>query len=236
MKKKYIYYMLFLILFLVPTKVLTVSSYGCPYEELSRLKNIGKNINYDYGYTEKNGNVNFWIRFVNISSDIYIHDVVNNKNYTEAPNGELKIEGFNSGIKYRFIVRPVNPNAPIKGSFTTISDCGDLDLYNIYITTPKYNKYYLEKECSDLKSATICQKWSKVEIKGKEDFLEKIENLKNQIKQENEQEKTEETVEEEMFWLSFYSQYYVYILLIIIVLGVGGIIYAKRNEEGFEGW
>lgn len=203
----------FWILFLFIIMLSTVKAH-CNNEEIIRLTNLAKNVNVSYTYDENKKN--FQINFANVSDDIIILEVSNNKYYSSYP--EITIGNYKSG-KYKFSIYAKDRN------------CFEEELVSKYIELPFYNKYHNYIECQNYKEYSYCNKWLKSEL-SYEIWKQKVDEYNN-IKKEPEKEKTTkknnlETIKEMI--IKLYIKHY-YIILPIIILSLCLIIYFKDKSE-----
>lgn len=247
--KKNICCLLCIILFLFPITVIYADEASdAAYYNQNRLKKIASNINYDYSYHESNGQVTFSIRFTNVLSDVYIHDVTHNKNYYTNKDNTIVISGFGSGKTYEFLIKDNNYSEDI----TMIQTYWDgekfvdrvlvlgknpippeKEISKIYVTLPKYNSYYNDPVCQDFSEYKLCQKWYSHNL-SHDEFVREV----NQAKSNNEK-KPIVKAESEDKWTDFFRKHWVLIVCgssaIVIIVVLLSVRFAK-NRDGFEGW
>lgn len=211
---------MFLIPFLSMINASALTYGGCEYSVVSRMKSIVKNVNISYDYKIINNEAYFDVTINNLTDDIYLYDVKNDKKYyyKDTFNGELVINNYkvNSG-SYRF--------------YSNKKECYGISLGVKYYNFPHYNKYYTHFLCEDITDYSLCKKWAKINYSEVE-FEEYILNYKN--KKEESEEETVEVVYEKTFFdklIQIYIDYYYYFLggLIIIFTPII-IIYNKKNR------
>ena len=216
MKKK-ILTLLVLTILCIPYTV--HASIFCDYTEKVRLKNLASNINKSYDYVETEDKAIFKITLSNVYKELYLKrkdtEEVFYPNSNQAMS-EMVFENYESGKSYAFEI------------YTTHVDCeGDL-LETLYIPLPTYNPYYKLPVCAGLDDYDLCSKWSNHGL-TKEKFIETVTNYRNEKGQEEEQEESKTQIP---YWIEFYARYY-YILLPIIIIGLGIAIYKLNKKETF---
>ncbi len=213
MNKKLFKNILFVCLFCFcfPSNILAV----CSNQEKIRLSSLAKNISVTYDHIEQNNDVSFNITVTNLTSDLIIKDVSNNKFYGYTGT-DITLYGYSKNKTYRF---------DIYGT----GECYT-KLYSHYVTLPGYNPYYNDPACVDV-NAGICSKWVNMPYDYSV-FLTEVAKYKKSSTT------IEETKEEEILGLydyiiRFIISYYYIIFPVIIVGGIIGIIYLVRKDDLF---
>lgn len=210
-----------ILLFFVITFPMTVKGY-CTTEEKIRYSTLASNITTSYEYTEKDTGVLFNITIHNVHKDLIIIDKQTGKKYSNK-NKELNNFNINNlvdGKSYVFEVYADN------------KDCS-YRLYNtLYVTVPKYNKYYKESVCDDASDYIYCQKWVETGNLSYEEFLVLVNNYKNNAVDE---EIVDEKEEKNWIYIvgDFWAKYYLYISGMIIIICIP-IIVIKNKRDNFD--
>ena len=120
-----------LLLFLIIACPMQAMAY-CTTEDKMRYSSLATNITTSYDYVEKNDMAYFNITIHNVHKDLIILDKQTGKRYSSKKNdlNNFSINNLSDGKSYVFEIYADN------------SDCFNR-LYNtLYVTVPKYNKYY----------------------------------------------------------------------------------------------
>ena len=209
---RYLKYLLCLII-LFP---ITVNGLVCDNTTKVRLQKLAQNITTSYDYIEQDGNVIFDITFNNLNSELYLVDVVNEREYYYSGN-VLQLGGFKSGTSYKFEVR------------TTNIFCNGPALYYLYVTTPHYNQYYNDPICNGV-TYKYCNKWQKNDFTY-EEFIKNVEEYKNTkniiVEEPNEVKGIFDYI------MEFYISYYYIILPTIILISVIYIYVNRKKNDLF---
>lgn len=208
---------IFVLMLLIP--IAKVKGFYCTYVEIAQLKKIASNVTYYYEYSEKNGEITFDITLVNLNKDIYFTDSTNNKKYEYTQN-EIKLTGYKSGETVIYTFYPVNIY------------CQDESLYTMRITLPSYNPFYGDEVCKGLENYSLCQKWANHNLTY-DQFVKKIEQYKNSIKEEEKDNDQEETNDAFNYIIQFLVNYY-YIIIIIFVLGFVGLYIVRKKDNVYN--
>ena len=204
-----------LVVLLVPLKV----SGACTVEDKMRYSTLATNITTSYEYKENNQNVTFDVTIHNVHKDLVVDDS-NNKRYESNSNdlNNFTISNLKDGNNYSFHV------------YAKSGDCSYRLFNTLYLSTPKYNKYYSDPVCNGASDYSLCQKWVELGDMSYEEFKNKVEEYKNP-----KNEDINNQVEENKNWLyiigDFWSKYYLYILGGMIIILVPIIILIKRREH-----
>ena len=190
---------------------------ACSYTRTANLKKIASNVDVSYTYTIVDNKATFDIRFANLTNDIYLYDSQNNKIYNQ--NGEILLQNFADGTKYRFFIK------------SNDTDCKDEVLSTKYVTLPKYNRFYGDPLCEGIESYVLCQRWGSFNISSYTDYINQLRKYKASLVKEKEIETEEEkdTLAEKV--VDFLLKYYIYILIAIIVLCSGIIYYLSKKDK-----
>ena len=144
-------------IYLIILSPLCVKGLVCDNTTKVRLQTLAQNITTSYDYVEQNGTVTFNITFLNLNSELYLVDTVNEKDIYYSDTS-LTLNGFESGKNYKFEVRSTDPF------------CSRSVLYYIYVTTPYFNPYYNDPICEGV-SYKYCNKWQKNDL-SYDEFIE----------------------------------------------------------------
>ena len=203
------------VMLLVPLKV----SGACTVEDKMRYSTLASNITTSYEYKENDQSVTFDITIHNVHKDLVVVDR-NNKRY-ESNSGNLNnftISNLQDGNNYSFHV------------YAKSGDCSYRLFNTLYVSTPKYNKYYKDPVCDGARDYSLCQKWVEVGNITYEEFKTSVEEYKNPKK-----DVIEEQENDNNNWLyivgDFWSKYYLYILGGMIIVLLPTIIIIKRRED-----
>lgn len=223
------YVLIFAILVFIPN---IVKADDCPVTNTSRLKKIASNITTKYDYFESMpnngyGNVSFTATISNVINDIYIMKVDDYYNkvgtiYYGDSNNQVIISGLSEGTSYHFVALG-NTNDICQGTL----------VYEFYVTTPNYNRYYTNALCKKVPDYKYCQKWVNINL-TEEEFTK---NVKEYIKslEVNETPPEEETPEDkyQLFLkiLEFLTKYDIPIFGSIVVLSAMGIIISRKKDN-----
>ena len=204
-----------LVMLLVPLKV----SGACTVDDKMRYSSLATNITTSYEYKEQNGNVSFDITIHNVHNDLVVVDN-NNKRYESSNNGlnNFTINNLKDGYNYSFKV------------YAKSGDCSYRLFNTLYVTTPKFNKYYNDPICEGASDYLLCQKWTEIGNMTYEEFKANVDEYKNPKKEIIEDEENNRNN-----WLymigDFWSKYYLYILGGMIIVLVPAIIIIKKREH-----
>lgn len=192
----------------------------CTTEDKIRYSTLATNITTSYDYVESEDSVSFDITIHNVHKDLILVDKKTGIRYS-SKNKDLNnfvIYNVNDGDSYTFEVYADN------------SDCS-YRLYNtLYVTIPKYNKYYDYPVCKDASDYIYCQKW--VEI-GDLSYNELV-DLVNDYKYKDANVVPQPIEDENNWWYiigNFWAKYYVYISVGVIVICLPIIIIKNRKDK-----
>lgn len=212
--KKIIFILLLVVIF-----PLNVKGY-CETEDKIRYANLASNITTSYDYKEGNDSVSFNITIHNVHKDLVIVDKQTGKSYSNKKNtlNNFVISDLKDGASYSFDVTTDNSNC----SYRT---------YNtLYVTVPKYNKYYKDSVCNGASEYLYCQKWVEIGNISYKEFVK----LVNDYKTKSDNKVIKEENEEKNFWYiigDFWAKYYLYIAGSIILICVPIIIIKNRKNR-----
>lgn len=205
-----------LVMLLVPLKV----SGACTVDDKMRYSSLATNITTSYEYKEQNGNVSFDITIHNVHNDLVVIDDSTKKRYESSNNGlnNFTINNLKDGYNYSFKV------------YAKSGDCSYRLFNTLYVTTPKFNKYYNDPICEGASDYLLCQKWTEIGNMTYEEFKADVDEYKNPKKEIIEDEENNRNN-----WLymigDFWSKYYLYILGGMIIVLVPAIIIIKKREH-----
>lgn len=204
-----------LVMLLFPLKVMG----ACTVEDKMRYSTLASNITTSYEYKENNQSVTFDVTIHNVHKDLVVVDT-NNKRYESNSNNlnDFTISNLKDGNNYSFHV------------YAKSGDCSYRLFNTLYVSTPKYNKYYSDPVCNGASDYSLCQKWAEVGNITYEQFKSNVEEYKNPKK-----DVIEEQENDNKNWLymigDFWAKYYLYILGGMIIILVPIIIVVKRREH-----
>lgn len=199
------------IIIILPNKIKA----ECSDSEMIRLSNVAKNINVTYTYDETKNMFN--LKFVNLTNEVILRDVLNSKNYNM--NGELIISNYLSG-KYKFSI------------YNNSKMCESEILVTKYIELPYLNRYYMNEKCKGIEDYSYCNKWINTQLSF-ERWNENVDLYLNSLKENKEEiknskdsifDKIRKTI------VDIYSNYYYIVLPVIIGMFII-IIYVKRRKD-----
>jgi hypothetical protein len=226
------YILIFGMLIFMPS---IVKAEECPVSNTARLKKIASNITTKYDYVENipasgYGNVQFTLTISNVTSDIYIMNIMNIENYYDKlgtayygdNNNQVVINGLSAGTSYRFVAYG-NTNDICKG----------LLVYEFIVTTPSYNKYYTSDLCDKIPDYKYCQKWANINV-TEEEFTKKVKEYIKSLETEDLPEEEEPGKDDYQLFIEiveFLNKYNIPIFGSIILLSLIGIITAIKKDS-----
>ena len=239
MNKKSIFLML-LLMFFANLRVDAVSS--CSYKEQAELNSEAAQIKVKYeekselyyppaeycGEAGEGCSVNnyyFTITILNMSENFYI-EVDGNKNkqltftYDDVKDGIIT---FN----YENVDEIGNFTFNVYSSSET--NCAYEKYRVIHFTTPKFNRYYYDGECSNVPDYYLCQKYITTEEPKYGDFLNQITEYKRQLNEEK--EKNNRNFLEKIFDFVDNHKTLLGITTTIVVAGVVTVVIVKKRKE-----
>lgn len=203
-------------IYLIILSPLCVKGLVCDNTAKVRLQKLAQNITTSYDYVEQNGTVTFNITFLNLNSELYLVDTVNEKDIYYSDTS-LTLNGFESGKNYKFKVRSTDPF------------CSGSVLYYIYVTTPYFNPYYNDPICEGV-SYKYCNKWQKNDL-SYDEFIENVQNYKKEIIVKPDNPKNTKGIFD--YLIDFYVSYYYIVLPIIILSIIIYIVVARKKDSLF---
>lgn len=208
-----------LVMLLVPLKV----NGACTVDDKMRYSSLATNITTSYNYREENRSAYFDVTIHNVHRDLVVVDTATNKRYESNNNGlnNFTITNLKDGSNYSFKV------------YAKSGDCSYRLFNTLYVTTPKYNKYYSDSVCLGASDYLLCQKWAEIGNITYEEFKSNVEQYKNP---KTEIIEAEQNNKNNLLYVigDFWAKYYLFILggIIIILIPVI-IIIKKRNDYDF---
>lgn len=199
-RMKRIKYLLLFVLMLFTFNVKAVVDH-CEKEELARLKELAKKVEFDYDYKLVNEKAVFSISAINLNEDlkVVIIDDYFSLNYKEFKNdgtGKGTLDSFNSGEKVVVTIQGYVPNF-----------CSGKTLLTKTIKLPYYNYYYDAERCNGNEDFKYCKQLISSNI-TKESFENEFAlYLKSKETKEEEEEKKKDNT-----------------LIYIIIGGVCGVL------------
>lgn len=223
------YILIFIILVFIPN---IVKADDCSVINTSRLKKIASNITTKYDYIENlpaagYGSVNFTVTISNVISDIYIMKVDNYDNqlgtvYYGDSNNQVAISGLSEGTSYHFLAFG-----------NTDNECKGTLVYEFYVTTPNYNKYYTNALCEKVPDYKFCQKWVNTN-QTEEEFTNNINEYIKSLEEEETPTGDETTGEKYQIFikiLEFLTKYNIPVFGSLVLISLLGIIYLKSKDN-----
>ena len=150
---------------MIPFKVNAEASW-CTLDNLNKIQKLASNVTTSYTYEEKisknnTGSVVFTVKISNLNKSFYLVNT-NTEEVYPSMDGELVLNNISANKKLTFQVMA--------------NDYGCTDyIMTIYITTPPYNPYYLDKMCEPYEDYKLCSKWINVNI-SYEEFKKAVAN------------------------------------------------------------
>ncbi len=209
--------LIILALFVLFPKTVSASSHSCTNEEKVYWKNLAQNVVVSYDAITDNNKVKFTITFSNLTKDLEIYDLDNQKWYSTTKK-EYTINKSKDNKTYRFDI------------YTKDEFCGRVASYTVYASIPAYNKYQNDKLCKGIEEYKLCQKWASVSY-DYDTWKSKVEEYrKSLIKDDNKEEKNNNySILEKI--VDVYGDIYYIVLPAIVIVGVISIyIYNKKRE------
>ena len=208
------------ILFFLPFKVYAEEALWCSLENFNKIQKLASNITTSYTYEEtienNKGNAVFTVKISNLNNKFYL---INKKTKEQYPSidGELTLVGIEPNTKLEFQV------------MASGYKCRDY-IKTVYVTTPPYNPYYLDKACEDYTDYKLCSKWVNVNI-DYDTFVKTVSTYSKEIKQPEKNNNPLSFNEIIIQILLFLDEYRFQIILPIVVLTTLGIIIIKLVEK-----
>ena len=160
----------------------------CDSKELSRLKELAKKVEFDYGYEVKDDNAEFYIHAVNLNEDLrvlIVKDYFNDDSREFEGEREATLNGFKSGEKVVITIR----------GFVANSCSGEVVLTKT-IKLPYYNIFYNKDQCTGNEDFKFCKELIDVNLSKEEyhrQFKLYLENKAAQHKIEQEEQEDDNT-------------------------------------------
>ena len=142
-------YILFILLMLITFNVKAENT--CEKDELNRLKELAKKVQFDYDYDIVDGQAKFYIKAVNLNQDLkvlIIEDYYNDKykEFVDNSTHTATINNFHSGEKVVITIKGFVPNW-----------CSGKTLLTKTIKLPYYNYYYSYEKCFGYEDFKYCK-------------------------------------------------------------------------------
>lgn len=211
-----------LLLFVLAISLPIQAKAYCTTEEKLRYSTLASNIETSYDYVEYEDRVVFNITIHNVHSDLIVLDKQTGKRYSNKINklNNFTISNLKDGQSYVFEVYANNSNCTYR-------------VYNtLYVTIPRFNKYYKDPVCSDAGDYLYCQKWAEIGNLSYDEFVKLVNDHKHKHVEEEIIEKEEETNWIYIFG-DFWATYYLYISFGIILICIP-IIIIKNKQDKFN--
>jgi hypothetical protein len=250
MRKKILYILLILCVFLVAKDVNATSS--CSYEDQANLNSTSANVKLNYNVetelvdksqyivpdsiagTEEESTYElstyyFKVSVLNVTDKIYVV-IKNNQD-----NNQIRINyGDTTDGSYSFnwtnLENVTNLTANIYSSAST--SCPDELYQTMYLTLPRYNENQFDDICNNYPDYYLCQKFVTYDSISYDDFLSKMNSYDNQqTESETNQENTNLTVWQKI--LNFISNNKVYFIagIVIVLMGATTVIILKKRRS-----
>ena len=164
----------------------------CDSKEFKRLKDLAKKIEFDYGYTIENEDIDFYIHAVNLNEDLkvlIVYDYFNDDYKEFVGKKEATLNGFKTGEKVIITISGFVPNS-----------CSGEVVLTKTIRLPYYNLFYDRNKCVGNEDFKYCKELindnitqsdyddafelylkNKEESKIKETYEKEVENTKLHI-------------------------------------------------------
>lgn len=227
--RKLKYILIFGIVLFIPN---IVKADTCSVSSTARLKNLASNITTKYDYNEtlllnNYGSVDFTITISNVTNELYVMKVDDyyykiGHTYQPDSNNQIVINNLEDGISYHFIVYG-----------NTNDGCKNTLLYEFFVNTPKYNKFYTDKLCSDIPNYKYCKKWANINLTS-EQFENKVKAYKESLKKDpidDEDGNNLEKYESFIKMIEFLDKYDIFIFGSIIILSIIGIVVLNKKDS-----
>lgn len=197
----------------------------CSSSDKERLQKLANNISVIVEEENNgNGNIVFSATFTGISDDIRIFNPKNWMYYRNLSNsdiGEVTINNLYQGTSYRFEI------------YSSTGACSFKIFRTITLSIPKYNKYYSDPICENVKEYKLCQKWIDNDNMPYDEFLNKVNNYIEESKKEN--NNLEESSSDNQFDFDFGKFYkIVYFPSLVVTLILTGLLiyfWSKENKK-----
>lgn len=216
-------YFLLLMMFFVTLLPAPVEGFYCKNIDKANQRYLASNINTIYFEKINGDKATFDIKIANITKNLIVKDVYNNKLYSYGHDktnpSEITISNFPHGNSYKFEI------------YTDIEFCEDELLHVVYVTVPRYNVYHKDELCKGISDYRFCQRWVDFEVSYNE-FVKNVEDYKKSLIIEDIEEPIiEDKLNLYDYLINFWIKYYYYILggIIIICLILLYILYKKND-------
>ena len=189
----------------------------CDSKELSRLKELAKKVEFDYGYNIKGNDIEFYIHAVNLNEDLkvlIIEDYFNDDYKEFKGENEATLNGFKSGEKVIITIKGFVPNP-----------CSGVTVYSKTIRLPHYNIFYNRSKCEGNEDFKYCKELIDVNI-SKEEYDRQFELY---LKDKEEKNKKNNKDKEESN-----TQLYIMIGAGVVILGLSSALIinvVKRRKK-----
>ena len=183
---KRVKYVLLIIVVLLSVNVNAKVEDHCEKDELARLKELAKKVEFDYEYKMVDGKPVFTINAVNLNEDLKVLIVENyySQNYKQFKgdkNNRGSLDGFSEGERVKVTMYGFVPNW-----------CSGKEVYTKTVKLPYYNYYYSEEKCKGYEGYKYCRQLTDVKI-SEQTFENGLATYKkNKEKQEPIQEPVED--------------------------------------------
>ena len=240
MKKRYMFLFVFFFM-LFSVKINAMST--CSMERSIELTNLANNVNVDYYeyHVEKGNEVyidladgetvsepGFALRIYNLPKDLNV--------LVTTSDGEEKKELYSTDANEDgVVIYDSGYPGKIKNYTITVRsndyNCMNEVFRKISITLPTINEFYDFEVCRDNPDYYMCQEYttvdySEVEI---EDFLDRVKEYEENKKSKDSKDSTF------TFRLLIFIKKYVWLIIVIVLLGVGYYVYTrKKNSKGVK--
>ena len=239
MKKKFVFLVLLLVFF-SNLKVYAISS--CSYKEQAELNNEAAQIKVKYEEKEdvtylepgecgeagdgcSKTSYYFAITILNMSENFYI-DVTGSNNmkerytYSDVKDGVITFD-------YKNISEIGNFTFNVYSSAKT--GCANEKYRVIHYSTPKFNTYYYDGECSDLSDFYLCQKYITSEEPRFSDFIKQVTEYRKKI--DEEKQKANRSFLEKLFDFVDNHKVLLGVTTTIVVVGVATVVIVKKRKD-----
>lgn len=209
MRKKLIYIVVAIVLFIIPSKINVKAVNLCENRTIADYRELFKNVKLYSDYRMVDGRAVFDVTITNIPNNVFIEDAVTGKMYSYAnftTENELIIKDYkeNQKLTYRFYMEE--------------SGCYGQVLGTRIITLPNYNETSTDPLCEGIEEFSLCQKWGAIsgtysEFKKRANEYREKKGLTSET---NKPQQTSETFKNRI--IAFIGSYYIYLVAAVAII------------------
>ena len=185
---------------------------NCDKNEMARLKELAKKVEFDYEYELVDGKPIFSINAINLNADL---KVVIMENYYNQQYKEFKNDGNNRGTLKNF---EAGERVTVSMYAFVANWCSGEKVYTKNVKLPYYNYFYSEEKCKGYEGYKYCKQLIDTNISEKT-----FENGLEAYKKNNETKPVEPVKEESN------TTKYIIIGAISLIVAIGAIVLVVRN-------